>query len=56
MLIANTPLDSYTIILPAAALAGERDVADLLSEVLAKATGVTLPWPPTIPPPPTMRS
>ena len=43
MLIANTPLDSYTIILPAAALAGERDVADLLSEVLAKATGATLP-------------
>ena len=43
MLIANIPLDSYTIILPAAALAGERDVADLLSEVVAKATGVTLP-------------
>ena len=43
MLIANTPLDSYTIILPAAALAGERDAADLLAEVLAKATGVTLP-------------
>ena len=43
MLIANNPLDSYTIILPAAALAGERDVADLLSEVVAKATGVTLP-------------
>ena len=43
MLIANTPLDSYTIILPAAALAGERDVADLLSEVITRATGVTLP-------------
>ena len=43
MLIANTPLDSYTIILPANALEGERDVADLLSEVLAKATGATLP-------------
>ena len=43
MRIANTPLDSYTIILPAAALAGERDVADLLSEVITRATGVTLP-------------
>ena len=43
MLIANNPLDSYTIILPAAALAGERDVADLLSEVITCATGVTLP-------------
>ena len=43
MLIANTPLDSYTIIIPAAALAGERDVADLLSEVITRATGVTLP-------------
>ena len=43
MLIANTLLDSYKIILPAAALAGERDVADLLSEVITRATGVTLP-------------
>ena len=43
MLIANTPLDSYTIILPVAAMEGERDVADLLSEVLAKATGVIIP-------------
>ena len=43
MLIANIPLDSYKIILPATALAGEREAADLLAEVLAKATGVTIP-------------
>ena len=42
MLIANTPLSSYKVILPAAALEGERDVAEVLSEALCKATGVTL--------------
>ena len=42
MLIANTPLASYTIILPATALEGERDVAEVLRDTLARATGVTL--------------
>ena len=42
MLIANTPLDSYTIILPAAAMEGERDVAEVLRDTLIRATGVTL--------------
>ena len=42
MLIANTPLSSYKIILPAAALEGERDVACVLRDTLTRATGVTL--------------
>ena len=42
MLIANTPLASYRIILPAAALEGEADVAEVLRDTLARATGVTL--------------
>ena len=42
MLIANTPLASYRIILPAAALEGEADVACVLRDTLARATGVTL--------------
>ncbi|MBO5042211.1 MAG: DUF4838 domain-containing protein [Clostridia bacterium] len=42
MLIANTPLDSYKIILPAAALEGERDAAEVLRDTLTRATGVTL--------------
>ena len=43
MLIANHDIRSFQIILSATAMEGERDVADLLSEVVAKATGVTLP-------------
>ena len=42
MLIANTPLASYRIILPAAAMEGERDVAEVLRDTLTRATGVTL--------------
>lgn len=42
MLIVNTPLASYRIILPAAALEGERDVAEVLRDTLARATGVTI--------------
>lgn len=42
MLIANTPLSSYKIILPAAAMEGERDVAEVLRDTLTRATGVTL--------------
>ena len=42
MLIANTPLASYRIILPAAALDGERDAAEVLRDTLTRATGVTL--------------
>ena len=42
MLIANTPLAAYRIILPAAALEGERDVAEVLRDTLARATGVTI--------------
>ena len=42
MLIANTPLASYKIILPAAALEGERDAAEVLRDTLTRATGVTL--------------
>ena len=42
MLIANTPLASYRIILPAAAMEGERDIAEVLRDTLTRATGVTL--------------
>lgn len=42
MLIANTPLAAYRIILPAAALEGERDAAEVLRDTLARATGVTI--------------
>ena len=42
MLIANTPLASYRIILPAAAMEGERDIAEVLRDTLIRATGVTL--------------
>ncbi|MBQ8275074.1 MAG: hypothetical protein IJZ02_00435, partial [Clostridia bacterium] len=42
MLISNTPLASYRITLPAAALEGERDAAEVLHDTLARATGVTL--------------
>ena len=42
MLIANTPLAAYRIILPAAALEGETDAACVLRDTLARATGVTL--------------
>ncbi|MBQ4112900.1 MAG: hypothetical protein IJD38_08900, partial [Clostridia bacterium] len=42
MLIANTPLASSRVILPAAALEGERDVAEVLRDTLTRATGVTL--------------
>ena len=42
MRIANTPLASYKIILSAAALEGECDVAEVLRDTLARATGVTL--------------
>lgn len=42
MLIADTPLASYRIILPAAAMEGERDVAEVLCDTLTRATGVTL--------------
>ncbi len=42
MLIANIPLSSYRIILPTGAMEGERDVAEVLCDTLARATGVTL--------------
>ena len=42
MLIANTPLASYRIILPAAAMEGERDVAEVLRDTLTRAIGATL--------------
>ena len=42
MLIANTPLATYRNILPAAAMEGERDVAEVLRDTLTRATGVTL--------------
>ena len=42
MLISNTPVASYRIILPANALEGERDAACVLSEAVAKAIGVIL--------------
>ena len=42
MLIANTPLAAYRIILPAAALEGERAAAEVLRDTLTRATGVTL--------------
>ena len=43
MRIAHHPLSSYTVILPAAALEGERDVAEVLCDVVTRATGYTLP-------------
>ena len=42
MLIANTPLASYKIVLSAAASEGERDAAEVLRDTLTRATGVTL--------------
>ena len=43
MRIAHHPLSSYTVILPATALEGERDVAEVLCDVVTRATGYTLP-------------
>lgn len=43
MLIANTPISSYKIIYPAAVLQGEMDAAEVLRDVIARATGMTRP-------------